>query len=152
MLNNFAGQAYARAANNWINMIFSTRSTYGLRAMINLAKHKKPDHISLAVIAEEEKISLKYLERLFSGLKKANLIKAVRGASGGYILAKNAKQINIYDIIKALEGKFNPFHCTGDKEKIYCNSQCHCEVTYVLSRVEQAINSTLRDIKLSQLL
>ena len=90
-------------------MIFSTRSTYGLRAMINLAKHEKSGRVSLSAIAQEEKISLKYLERLFADLKKANLIKAIRGASGGYALAKQAKQINIYDIIKALEGKLKPF-------------------------------------------
>jgi Rrf2 family protein len=134
-------------------MIFSTRSTYGLRAMINLAaKEKKLNSVSLAIIANEENISLKYLERLFASLKRAGLVKAVKGASGGYLLAKNAKQINIYDIIKALEGELNAFHCTGKDKKIYCGSQCKCEVNKVLSRVEEAINSTLKDIKLSQLL
>jgi len=133
-------------------MLFSTRSTYGLRAMINLGKQESRGSISLARVAEEEKISLKYLERLFSNLKKADLVKSAKGAQGGYALARQAKQINIYDIIKALEGEFNPFHCTGEKEKIYCNRLCNCEVTHVLSRVEQAINSTLKDIRLSQLL
>jgi len=133
-------------------MIFSTRSTYGLRAMINLARHEKSGSVSLAIIAKEEKISLKYLERLFANLKKAGLIKAVKGASGGYTLTRPAKQINIYDIIKSLEGEFNPFHCTGDKEKIYCGSQCQCEVTYVLGKVQEAINSSLKKIKLSRLL
>lgn len=120
--------------------------------MINLAKQEKFGNVSLAIIAEQENISLKYLEKLFANLKKAGLIKAVKGAWGGYLLAKSAKQINIYDIIKALEGKLSPFHCIGEKEKIYCNVKCDCEVTYVLTRVEQAINSTLKDIRLSQLL
>ncbi|MEI6596900.1 MAG: Rrf2 family transcriptional regulator [bacterium] len=135
-----------------VSMIFSTRSTYGLRAMINLAKRGKLESVSLAIIAKEENISLKYLERLFANLKKAGLVKAVKGALGGYLLAKSAKQINIYDIIIALEGKLNAFHCTGKKEKIYCTNKCHCEVTSVLSKVEQAINLTLKDIKLNQLL
>ncbi len=133
-------------------MIFSTRSTYGLRAVINLSKQEKFGSVSLAVIARQENISLKYLERLFASLKKAGLVKAVKGASGGYLLAKSSKQINIYDIIKALEGKLNAFHCTGEKEKIYCGNKCKCEVTSVLSKVEQAINSTLKGIKLNQLL
>lgn len=133
-------------------MIFSTRSTYGLRAMINLAKQAKLGSVSLAVIAKQENISLRYLERLFASLKRAGLIKAVKGASGGYLLAKSSKQINIYNIIKALEGKLTPSHCTNDKKKIYCSSLCKCEVTLVLSKVEQAINSTLKNIKLSQLL
>ena len=133
-------------------MIFSTRSTYGLRAMINLAKRAKRGSVSLHAIAQEEKISLKYLERLFAGLKKAGLVKAEIGAGGGYSLAKPAKQINIYDIIIALEGSLNAFHCTDDKEKIYCSKFCNCEVTHVLLKVEQAVNQTLKKIKLSQLL
>jgi len=133
-------------------MIFSTRSTYGLRAMINLAKREKLGSVSLSVIAKEETISLKYLERLFSGLKKAGLVKAVKGASGGYKLAKPAKQINIYDIIIALEGELSPFHCTGNNEKIYCGKLCDCGVTQVLTKVEQAIAKSLKGIKLNQLL
>jgi len=120
--------------------------------MINLAKRQEWGSVALAQIAKEEKISLKYLERLFSRLKKAGLVKAEIGAGGGYKLAQSAKQINIYDIIKALEGKLNPFHCTGKKEKIYCGSLCHCGVTRVLSKVEQAITKSLKNIKLSQLL
>ncbi|MBI4779229.1 Rrf2 family transcriptional regulator, partial [Candidatus Falkowbacteria bacterium] len=137
---------------NLARMIFSTRSTYGLRAMINLAKHKKFGSVSLAIIAEQENISLKYLERLFAALKKASLVKAEIGAGGGYKLAKSPKQINVYDIIIALEGKLKAFHCTGEEEKVYCNNKCRCGVTGVLVKVEQAINSTLKDIKLSQLL
>jgi Rrf2 family protein len=133
-------------------MIFSTRTTYGLRAMINLAKRGKRSNVPLVSIAKGEGISLKYLERLFASLKKAGLVKAAKGAAGGYSLAQAAKQINVYQITKALEGKLKAFHCTDDRQKIYCSRQCRCEVTYVLSKVEQAINSTLKDIKLSQLL
>lgn len=132
-------------------MIFSTRSTYGLRAMINLAKQAKFGSISLTQIAKAEDISFKYLERLFANLKRAGLVKSVKGASGGYRLAEPAKQITVYDIIKALEGKLNPFHCTGKKAKIYCSRQCKCEVTYVLLRVEQAISQSLENIKLAEL-
>ncbi|MDD4900694.1 MAG: Rrf2 family transcriptional regulator [Patescibacteria group bacterium] len=132
-------------------MIFSTRSTYGLRAMINLAKQQKSGSVSLAMIARQEQMSLKYLERLFSGLKKAGLVKAAKGASGGYSLARSARQINVHDIVKALEGELNVFHCTGEKEKIYCSQQCRCEVNHVLFRVEQAITKTLKGIRLSQL-
>jgi len=120
--------------------------------MINLAKRQGRGSVALAQIAKEEKISLKYLERLFAGLKKAGLVKAEIGAGGGYKLANSASKINIYDIIKALEGKLSAFHCTGKKEKVYCNVKCDCAVTYVLTRVEQAITKTMKDIKLNQLL
>ena len=85
-------------------------------------------------------------------MKKAGLVKAEIGAGGGYKLAKNSKRINVYDIIKALEGKLNPFHCTGDKEKIYCGKLCDCGVTQVLLKVEQAITKSMKDIKLNKLL
>lgn len=133
-------------------MIFSTRSSYGLRAMINLAKRQKSVSVSLAAIAQDESISLKYLERLFSRLKKASLVKSEIGAGGGYKLSKSASQITIYNIIKALEGKLNPFHCSEKNEKIFCSKSCRCEAAKVLVKVEQAINATLKDIKLSQLL
>ena len=133
-------------------MKFSTRSTYGLRAMINLARHSSLDSLPLSTIASQENISLKYLERLFSALKKAKLVKAEKGASGGYKLAKKAKQINLYQIIKALEGKLNVFHCLDEQGKIYCNQDCSCGATMVLVKVQQAIIKTLKNIKLSQLL
>src|SRR3989338_3436037 len=128
-------------------MIFSTRSSYGLRAMINLAKREKLGSVSLAKIAREEKISLKYLERLFAVLRTAGLVKAAKGAAGGYSLAKSSGKITIYDIINPLEGRLDPFHCTGEKEKIYCGSGCDCGETSGLSRLGRAINSTLKDIK-----
>lgn len=120
--------------------------------MINLANRQERGSVALMQIAQEEKISLKYLERLFAALKKAGLIKAEIGAGGGYKLARSSKQINVYDIINALEGKLSPFHCTGKKEKIYCGSACDCGVTKVLLKVEQAITKSLKDIKLHQLL
>jgi len=133
-------------------MKFSTRSTYGLRAMINLAKHSSQSSLPLSAIASQENISLKYLERLFSALKKAKLVKATKGAGGGYQLAKPAKQINIYEIIKALECKLSVFHCLDEQGKIYCNKDCSCRATMVLVKVQQAIIKTLKNIKLSQLL
>lgn len=132
-------------------MIFSTRSTYGLRAVINLAKQEKLGSISLASIARQEKISLKYLERLFAVLKKAGLVKAVKGATGGYFLAKKAGEINAYEIIEALEGRLSQYHCNKKNEKILCGKNHRCEISRVLIRVSQAIDSTLKDIKLNQL-
>ena len=68
-------------------MKFSTRTTYGLRAMTYLAReYKKKEPVSLARVAKDEHLSLAYLERLFALLKREGLVKAEKGASGGYIL------------------------------------------------------------------
>jgi Rrf2 family transcriptional regulator, cysteine metabolism repressor len=133
-------------------MKFSTRTTYGLRAMINLAKNREKGSLSLGVLAKEENISLAYLERLFAGLKKAGLVKAEKGATGGYTLAYAPEKISVFDIVKALEGKLSPFYCMGEDGKIYCASKCHCGATRVLSKVQEAVSTTLKSMNLGELI
>ena len=131
-------------------MKFSTRTTYGLRAMIELAKNEKRGSTSLSFISEKEKISLGYLERLFSKLKKAGLVKSEKGASGGYKLASKPAEIIIFDIVKTLEGDITPFRCLGEDGKIKCST--NCGATSMLIKVQDAISKTLKSIKLSDLL
>ena len=132
-------------------MKFSTRTTYGLRAMIRLAAYSDKKPLSLPNIAKAENISLGYLASMFSDLKKTNLVKAVKGVKGGYRLAKPAAKITVFDIVKILEGKMTLFHCLDEKGTIYCNIGCKCGATKVLIKVQQAINKTLKNIKLSDL-
>lgn len=132
-------------------MKFSTRTTYGLRAMINLAKQKDQENLSVARIAKNEGISRGYLERLFARLKKAGLVKAEKGASGGYRLAKSPEQISAHRIINALEGGTSAFYCLDESGKIYCDEKCKCSVTLVLAKVQEAVNKTLKSISLKDL-
>ena len=133
-------------------MNFSTRTTYGLRAMIKLARHKGVESLSLPNISKAENISQGYLERLFSDLKKNGLITAGKGVKGGYKLSRPANQITVYEIVKSLEGKMSPFHCLDESGKIYCQASCRCGATKVLVKVQEAVNKTLKGIKLSSLL
>lgn len=133
-------------------MKFSTRATYGLRAMINLAKNQGKTSLALSAIAKEENISLGYLEKIFSKLKKARIIKAERGAGGGYKLIRKPEDIDILEIITALEGKEPPFYCLENKGKIYCGAGCGCNVKMVFNKVEEAVKKTLKNIKLSDLI
>ena len=132
-------------------MKFSTRTTYGVRAMIALAKNYGQGSLSLQNIARQEKISRGYLERLFARLKKDGLVKSEKGKDGGYQLSKDPKVINMFEIIKSLEGKMSPFHCLDEKGKIYCSEKCQCGATKMLVDVQKAINSTLKGIKLKDL-
>ena len=102
-------------------MKFSTRTTYGLRAMIKLAQSWKKDSLSLPNIARAERISLAYLERLFAKLKKDNLVIAEKGVLGGYKLACPPNKITVFDIIKTLEGDMTAFHCLREDGKVYCS-------------------------------
>jgi Rrf2 family transcriptional regulator, cysteine metabolism repressor len=132
-------------------MKFSTKTTYGLRAMIVLAENWGDDNLSLATIAKEEGISVKYLERIFSILKKEKLIISEKGVNGGYTLAQDPRKVSIYSIVRALEGKMTPFHCLDETGKVYCSTKCNCGATSVLVKVQEAINSTLKSINLNNL-
>lgn len=132
-------------------MKFSTKSTYGLRAIIKIAKHMDQGAISLATIANEEKISLGYLEKIISQLKKAGLVKASKGVSGGYSLARQPEEVSAYEIIKTLEGK-NVFYCLDEGGKVYCNQSCHCEANSFLLKLQGKIISALSSVTLSDLI
>jgi len=120
--------------------------------MIPLAQNYGKASVSLATIARDENISLKYLERLFAQLKKEGLIISEKGSAGGYSLSREPKEINVFDIVKALEGEMSPFHCLDESGKIFCSSKCKCGATAVLVKVQQAVNSTLKGINLSELI
>jgi len=107
---------------------------------------------ALSSISKKEKISAKYLERIFSKLKKANLVKSEKGISGGYLLARKAEKITVFDIVNALEGDIVPFYCVGRDKKKFCSSKCNCTVTEVLHKVQDSITDTLEKIKLSDLI
>ncbi len=86
-------------------MKISTKGRYGLTIMIDLAKRQGEGPTSLKLIANENNLSENYLEQLASPLRNAGLIKSIRGAYGGYVLAKNAKDITAGDVIRVLEGR-----------------------------------------------
>lgn len=133
-------------------MKYSTRTTYGLRAMINLAVNYKKDSLPLSTIAKIEGISPKYLEKLFAILKEAKLIKSEKGSQGGYKLAKDPYEIKIYDIVTVLEGDPSLFHCIGKQGEINCGHACKCGATSVLLKVQEAIDKSLKSMKLSDLI
>ncbi len=133
-------------------MKFSTRSTYGLKAMIHLAQNWQKGSIPLSAIANNENISLGYLERIFAVLKKAKLVKSEKGASGGYALSRSPEDIDVYSIINTLEGEASSFHCVEKGDKVYCGKKCECSVEPALLKVARAISAALKDIKLSDLI
>ncbi|HSG26902.1 MAG TPA: Rrf2 family transcriptional regulator, partial [Candidatus Krumholzibacterium sp.] len=84
-------------------MKLSTRTRYGLRAIVNIAKSADRP-ISSESIADCESISKKYLDGILAELRKAGLVQSFRGQNGGYMLARHAGEITVTDVIAALEG------------------------------------------------
>lgn len=85
-------------------MRISTKGRYGMRAMVDLAVHYAGEHEPLGNIARRQGISNNYLEQVFSVLRKAGLVKSVKGSQGGYLLAKGPKEITARMILEVLEG------------------------------------------------
>jgi Rrf2 family protein len=95
----------------------STKGRYGTRLMVNLARHYKNSNeaIILKSVSEEEGISIRYLEQIIIPLKINRLVKSIRGAGGGYILARKPTEIKICDVLQALEGSCCLVECLDDE-------------------------------------
>ncbi|WP_195244340.1 RrF2 family transcriptional regulator [Clostridium celatum] len=86
-------------------MKISTKGRYGLRALIDLVINSENESVTLKAISERQEISERYLEQIFSLLRKASIIIGRKGAQGGYTLAKSTQEITIGEILRALEGE-----------------------------------------------
>lgn len=115
-----------------------------------MAKNYGQSPYSLAKIAKEEKISLAYLERLFSSLKKAKIVVSSKGMAGGYQLAQKPSQISVFSVIEALEGKISVFHCLNSAGKVFCGQKC-CPSVKVYQKVQKAIVQSLKSMSLQDL-
>jgi len=83
--------------------LISTKGVYGLAAMYELSKHKDDTPMQIKDISSKTSVPQNYLEQLLNKLRKANLVKSIRGARGGYLLAKSPDEIKVLDILIALE-------------------------------------------------
>ncbi len=129
------------------NMKFSTKAEYGLRAMVNLAKHY-PGQKTAKLISKEEDISQKYLERLLATLCSEGIVDSSKGKSGGYVLARDPKKISAGEIIEVLEGSISPMRCAGE----FCAAEKRCLSSIVWIELGQQIRKTLYSIKLDSLI
>ncbi|PMQ02170.1 MAG: Rrf2 family transcriptional regulator [Dictyoglomus sp. NZ13-RE01] len=134
-------------------MKLSTRSRYGLRALIYLANNQDKSPISVRTIAQNEEIPLRYLERIMRILAKRGFVKAEVGAEGGYRLAKLPEEIKILDVIEALEGRISLVLCLENNTK--CKRAEICLSRPLWKEVNDALKNvldkyTLRDFIISK--
>lgn len=129
-------------------MKISTKGRYGLRAMLHLALYSLGDHVALKTIAQMQNISENYLEQVFSTLRKAGLVNSIKGAQGGYILARSASDITVGDILRILEGNLSVI----DEVKDNLNDDAEfCITNSVWKKLNHSINSTVDSITLEDL-
>lgn len=129
-------------------MKLSTKGRYGVKAMVDLAVRYGGEPISIKSISERQKISEYYLEQLFSPLRKANLIKSIRGSQGGYLLNREPKDITVAEIMNVLEGPIEISDCLEDGT---CSNIDCCATRLLWAKVKESIDTvfeatTLEDI------
>jgi Rrf2 family iron-sulfur cluster assembly transcriptional regulator len=96
-------------------MKLTAKSRYAVTALLDLALHGKDERVTLMAIADRQVISLSYLEQLFSRLRKAGLVRGIRGPGGGYVLAKNIDDITIAAIIEGVDEPLSVRECDGEE-------------------------------------
>jgi len=132
-----------------VPMLFSTKGRYGTRAMLDLALNYGKGPVPLKKVAERQEISEKYLDQLVMSLKTIGLVRSIRGARGGYVLAKPPAQIKLSEVIRTLEGPVVPVDCLDDPSA--CNRISSCAVRDVWEEARQAIDNVLESTTLQDL-
>lgn len=134
------------------DMKLSTKGRYGLRALLDLAIYSEKGPVSISSIASRQQISERYLEQLVAKLKKAGMVRSIRGAQGGYELARDPGDISVGDILRTLEGSLQAVECPGLREDQGCEDADFCVTKYVWQRINDSITQAVDEITLEQLI
>ena len=127
----------------------STKGRYSVKAMVDLAINSTDGPVNIKSIAERQKISEYYLEQLFATLRKANIILSVRGATGGYTLAREPKCISVKDIIDAVEGPVGISNCIEGEN---CSNMDSCPTRLLWFKLSESINSVMENTSLEDII
>lgn len=129
-------------------MKLSTKGRYGVKAMVDLAIHYGDAPVSIKTISKRQNISEYYLEQLFSPLRKAGLIKSIRGAQGGYVLNKTPDEIRVSDVMYVLEGPIEIAECIDGVE---CNNVDFCATRLLWEKIKNSIDEVMYSITLQDI-
>lgn len=144
-------------------MLFSTKAEYGVRLMVELGRRAgdhpvdAADPVALATLADSESLPLSYLEHLVAKLRQAELVSSVRGAHGGYRLARPASEIGMLDVVQALEGPITPMECfqAESEGRVLCSHELDgdqaCATKLLWTRVQGGISKALTGTTLAEL-
>ncbi len=132
-------------------MKLTTKGRYAVMAMADLALFSKEKPVSLNEISLRQNISLPYLEQLFVQLKNKKLVKGLRGSTGGYLLEKPSNEINISNIIDAVNEEVKTLNCKKDSKRGCNNKSSKCIAHNLWDKLDNHINNFFISIKLSDL-
>lgn len=131
-------------------MKISTRVRYGLKALVYIAEKSREDKlVRIKEIADDQNISVQYLEQILFKLKNENIIEGKRGPNGGYRLAKNPEEITLHELYKILDEEEKVIDCNESKEnKANCTGQ-NCGGTCIWSKLDSAMTKILEETTLN---
>lgn len=134
-------------------MKFTAREQYGLRAMVELARRYGDGPVSLGEVARVQGLSQGYLEQIAATLRDAGLLVSQRGASGGYVLAREPDAITVGNVIRVLEGEIVPMTCVTDEDSCAapCAREGQCATRDVWLIVRMQLEKTLDSTTLADL-
>lgn len=131
-------------------MRISTKGRYAVRVMLDLALNNTGEYIKVKQIAKRQGISEKYLEQIIAILNKAGYVKSIRGAQGGYRIAKEPEDYTVGMILRLTEGSLNPVACLDDEHN-ECERCDTCETLAVWKQLADAIDSVVDHVTVADL-
>ncbi len=131
-------------------MKISTKGRYGLRVMLDLARHGREQRVPLREISRRQNITLKYLEQIITPLVRAGYIKSYRGNLGGYMLCVEPESVTLGDILRTMEGSLAPVACLEDEENT-CPRQDECETLIIWRDFSHLVDDYFNGITLADL-
>jgi len=137
-----------------VNLGISTKGEYGVRIMVDLARHYGERPRSLTDISQAEMLPLAYLEQLVKLLREANppLVTSTRRAHGGYRLNRNPEDISMGEIVRVLEGPIAPMICATEGEMTQiCGFLDSCKTKYLWAKLRDVVAQTLDSMTLADL-
>jgi Rrf2 family iron-sulfur cluster assembly transcriptional regulator len=132
-------------------MRLTTKGRYGVRAVLNLATQNQNHPISISQISQEENLSPEFLEQIFFKLKKAGVIRSIRGPKGGFVLNWEPAEVTIKAILDAVGESINPTPCTNGSSEP-CPRQKDCALAPVWSGFYQVIEKHLDSISIKDII
>lgn len=132
-------------------MKISTRGQYGLEALVELAGNYSSGTVSLSTIAGKCDLSESYILQIFLLLRKAGIVTSIRGAMGGYMLSRDPSEINVGQILEALEGPMAPVACIVDGCKEPCSNYEMCATRLLWQKVKEQMDAVTSSITLESL-
>ena len=130
-------------------MNLSTKSRYGTRILVDLAFQDKSRPVQVSEISKRQGITVKYVEQLLRPLKKEGFVSSVRGARGGYIIAKKPKEITLAQVVRLFESKIDLIVCINQPDM--CDISAGCNVRLAWEQVNQALYQSLESITIDDI-